>query len=46
MKMLEALCIGARALDCSRPQNAHTRVVSRAGGQNPLWVNRVGSPYR
>ena len=27
-----------RALDCSGPQSAHTRVVSRAGGQSPLWV--------
>jgi hypothetical protein len=27
-----------RALDCSRPQSAYTRVVSRAGGQSPLWV--------
>jgi hypothetical protein len=31
-----------RALDCSGPQSAHTRVVSRAGGQSPLWV-RLGS---
>ena len=30
-----------RALDCSGPQSAHTRVVSRAGGQSPLWVLRV-----
>jgi len=30
-----------RALDCSGPQSAHTRVVSRAGGQSPLWVNSV-----
>ena len=30
-----------RALNCSGPQSAHTRVVSRAGGQIPLWVNRV-----
>jgi hypothetical protein len=30
-----------RALGCSGPQSAHTRVVSRAGGQSPLWVNRV-----
>ena len=28
-----------RALDCSGPQSAHTRVVSRAGCQSPLWVN-------
>jgi hypothetical protein len=27
-----------RALDCSGPQSAHTRVVPRAGGQSPLWV--------
>jgi hypothetical protein len=27
-----------RALDCSGPQSAHTRVVSRIGGQSPLWV--------
>ena len=31
-----------RALDCSGPQSAHTRVVSRAGGQSPLWV-KLGS---
>ena len=30
-----------RALDCSRPQSAQTRTVSRAGGQSPLWVNLV-----
>jgi len=35
-----------RALDCSGPQSAHTRVVSRAGGQSPLWVNRVGLTLR
>jgi hypothetical protein len=29
-----------RALDCSGPQSAHTRVISRAGGQSPLWVKR------
>ena len=27
-----------RALDCSGPQSAHTRIVPRAGGQSPLWV--------
>ena len=32
-----------RALDCSGPQSAHTRVVSRAGGQSPLWVKSDGS---
>jgi hypothetical protein len=30
-----------RALDCSGPQSAHTRVVPRAGGQSPLWIIRV-----
>jgi hypothetical protein len=32
-----------RALDCSGPQSAHTRVVPRAGGQSPLWVIRYPS---
>ena len=35
-----------RALDCSGPQSAHTRVVSRAGGQSPLWVKlRSGDAF-
>ena len=37
MKTLDGTLYG-RALDCSGPQRAHTRVVSRAGGQSPLWT--------
>ena len=40
MKALDGTLYG-RALDCSGPQSAHTRVVSRAGGQSPLCVIRV-----
>ncbi len=41
MKTLDGT-LHRRVLDCSGPQSAHTRVVSRAGGQSPLWVNRFG----
>jgi hypothetical protein len=30
-----------RALDCSGPQSAHIRLVSRAGGRSPLRVMSV-----
>ena len=43
MKTLDGT-LSRRALDCSGPQSAHTRVVSRAGGQSPLWVPTLTRP--
>jgi hypothetical protein len=44
MKTLDG-ALYRRALDCSGPQSAHTRVVPRAGGQSTLWVIRYrGDP--